>query len=792
MNLQETLEFLNVLVKLANEIKSLQEEKDKIQSEVKTLQETMGEFSTNEKLSALEKSLEQAIMALEEKLSKTPDLTPIIALHEQKLAEMKLSLSEALTLDMVENRLKELKQEISSLMPETLTHTVIEKITEVSKELSPKEKAELKKELLTPNDIVDSLESLEGDARLDRKAIKGLEKITFKEDLDRAVSILDNRTNFLLSKINNLDIPSITVPGTGDEFIYNNNGELGAMTAWYNGTQYAFGEEVYSRTFNVTGDGFVVRNSAGDKAYRARFGGATDFEFTGDAYFSNWGAADFTGSQYQQFIMKADGTPTQWLRSINFNNGNSGDQDYRFKGQNDDDTLFVDVSADSVGFGTATPTAKVHVVGDLKVDNLKLDGNTISITDTNGDLFLKANGTGGVGIGEDATVSDDYAIAIGRTSTASGGNSIAIGSGNGIDSFGAEASGDFSLALGSGSLASGTNSNAIGGTATSLESLALGVGSLASGNRAVAIGNVTSKSFNEIVVGANPVDYTPDSTTAWDADDRLFVVGNGATGFATSNALTMLKNGKTGFLGITSPTAIAHLPAGTTTVAPLKIDAGTNLTSPEAGAVEFDGTNLFYTTSTPTRKTLATTDDIPDNLTDFVSQTAWRLFYSNGSGDVTELALGAARTIFKASGTAAAPSFQESRYFTMPFTTSRFSPADSTSYYLSQMGATIASPASQADNVDAVPMESAMTKVVLNIWVATTLATSETANVYVRVNNTTDHLLGTTTFDSAKIQKIFTPAIALNAGDLVQIKVTMPAFSTNPTNVYMWGLMICE
>lgn len=56
-----------------------------------------------------------------------------------------------------------------------------------------------------------------------------------------------------------------------------------------------------------------------------------------------------------------------------------------------------------------------------------------------------------------------------------------------------------------------------------------------------------------------------------------------------------------------APTALMHFAAGTATAgtAPLKLTAGTNLTAEEAGAIEFDGTDLFYTTSTPTRRTVA-------------------------------------------------------------------------------------------------------------------------------------------------------------------------------------------
>lgn len=45
------------------------------------------------------------------------------------------------------------------------------------------------------------------------------------------------------------------------------------------------------------------------------------------------------------------------------------------------------------------------------------------------------------------------------------------------------------------------------------------------------------------------------------------------------------------------------------------------------------------------------------NLTEFVAQTPWRVFYSDGSGDVTELALGADGTFLKSNGASSAPTF---------------------------------------------------------------------------------------------------------------------------------------
>lgn len=56
-------------------------------------------------------------------------------------------------------------------------------------------------------------------------------------------------------------------------------------------------------------------------------------------------------------------------------------------------------------------------------------------------------------------------------------------------------------------------------------------------------------------------------------------------------------------------------PAGTTTVAPLKLTSGTNLTTPENGAVEYDGTDVTITTG-GTRKAIATEDQLHDQNTD--------------------------------------------------------------------------------------------------------------------------------------------------------------------------------
>lgn len=101
-------------------------------------------------------------------------------------------------------------------------------------------------------------------------------------------------------------------------------------------------------------------------------------------------------------------------------------------------------------------------------------------------------------------------------------------------------------------------------------------------------------------------------------------------------------------IGQASPTAILHLKAGTATAstAPLKFTSGTNLTTAEAGAMEFDGTNFYLSPST-TRKRIPLTDNatpsngqIPiGNGTDYtvavITGTSNQITVTNASGSIT-------------------------------------------------------------------------------------------------------------------------------------------------------------
>jgi len=120
----------------------------------------------------------------------------------------------------------------------------------------------------------------------------------------------------------------------------------------------------------------------------------------------------------------------------------------------------------------------------------------------------------------------------------------------------------------------------------------------------------------------NTVAYISDVVPAWSLSGNTATTAN-YLGTNNNISLRFRVNGtqrmildSLGRLGVNvaAPTALLHVAAGSAAAgtAPLKLTSGTNLTTPEAGAIEWNGTNLFITqTSGPTRKTIAYTTDIP-------------------------------------------------------------------------------------------------------------------------------------------------------------------------------------
>lgn len=110
-------------------------------------------------------------------------------------------------------------------------------------------------------------------------------------------------------------------------------------------------------------------------------------------------------------------------------------------------------------------------------------------------------------------------------------------------------------------------------------------------------GTSTFSAPNVVYVTATSGDLALGTTTS---NPIRFVIAGGtdAAIIDTSNRLG---------IGVGSPTAMLHLKAGTATAstAPLKFNSGTNLTTAEAGAAEFDGVVKYFTNDATTGRGFA-------------------------------------------------------------------------------------------------------------------------------------------------------------------------------------------
>ncbi|MBK8622951.1 MAG: hypothetical protein IPN79_14650 [Saprospiraceae bacterium] len=145
-------------------------------------------------------------------------------------------------------------------------------------------------------------------------------------------------------------------------------------------------------------------------------------------------------------------------------------------------------------------------------------------------------------------------IAMGSGTTASGLNSTAMGSSS-------IASGNYSTAIGNSCTASEDNSIAMGsGTdAIGVNSITMGFHTLASGSYSSAMGFHTfAKSYGSLSIGRYSDSIATSSETTWVATDPVFIIGNGDSNINRKNAVTILKNAKTG-INTSTPGAGLHI-----------------------------------------------------------------------------------------------------------------------------------------------------------------------------------------------------------------------------------------
>jgi hypothetical protein len=160
---------------------------------------------------------------------------------------------------------------------------------------------------------------------------------------------------------------------------------------------------------------------------------------------------------------------------------------------------------------------------------------------------------------------------------------------------------------------------------------------------------------------------------------------------------------------------------------------------------------------------------------------------TSSTGAFQSVAPGASGTVLISGGASALPSFQSASGGTVIFLASqKQSPvADSTTYFLlhgRQWTTSGAIPQSKFF----IPSSGTITAVYGKCFIGT-LATNESVTIDLRLNNTTDtNITSSYTMDASGNSFSNTGlSIAVVAGDYVGIKITTPAFATNPNNVAM-------
>ncbi len=111
--------------------------------------------------------------------------------------------------------------------------------------------------------------------------------------------------------------------------------------------------------------------------------------------------------------------------------------------------------------------------------------------------------------------------------------------------------------------------------------------------------HVLNSGFNDIVsipVSSAAPDGTQEGVGISVGGNRILSVSALSDGAGSTDTPIVSMMANVG-IGTTNPSAYLHLKAGTATAstAPIKLTAGTSLTVPEAGAMEFDGVDFWIT-----------------------------------------------------------------------------------------------------------------------------------------------------------------------------------------------------
>ena len=128
--------------------------------------------------------------------------------------------------------------------------------------------------------------------------------------------------------------------------------------------------------------------------------------------------------------------------------------------------------------------------------------------------------------------------------------------------------------------------------------------------------------------------------------------------------------------------------------------------------------------------------------------------------------------------------------YTIEFRTSNSSPADSTDYYIGSINSLLSTSANIFRHI--IPKTGRITAVVLNAYSGNN-PTAENVVFAIRKNNTTDYPVKTIALAGGTVTVAnYSLDIPVTEGDTIELKMSTPAWVTNPTSFQIGGLAFIE
>lgn len=120
-----------------------------------------------------------------------------------------------------------------------------------------------------------------------------------------------------------------------------------------------------------------------------------------------------------------------------------------------------------------------------------------------------------------------------------------------------------------------------------------------------------------------------------------------------------------------------------------------------------------------------------------------------------------------------------------------FSPANATTYYI---GGSLLQNTLANRNGLFFPMGGTIVSANFTSVVGTTLGSNQTSSAWVRLNNTTDYLISSSIKQDLRMENFVNSSlsISVSAGDYIEIKWTTPTYTTSPTNMRIYGIVMVQ